>query len=95
MTDPVMQFIAERIREKKSPIHLTNAEYAMLVVLIAHEGKTFSRVELLKKLGKSFVRHNITKVIRCLREKFEENPEEPRYLRTILGRGVQFSRAIG
>ena len=74
-------------------INLTGREYELLEFLCATPGKVYSREELLHAIwGKDYpgdVR-TVDVHVRRLREKLENNPSEPRYVRTKWGTGYYF-----
>ena len=62
-------------------------------LFITNEGKVFSREELLYELRgfDSFVTDRAIDVhIANLRKKIEDNPKEPKYIRTVWGVGYKF-----
>ena len=74
-------------------INLTSKEFDMLLLLVNHPGKVYSRDSLLHTIGGSDYRGDARTVdvhIRRLREKIEPNPSEPRYVHTKWGVGYYF-----
>ena len=69
------------------PVHLTTAEADLLRVFAASPGETLSRHALGERLGGSTSRRAIDVQIARLRRKIEPEPQNPRYLRTVWGRG--------
>ncbi len=75
----------------KGKIRLTPLQYDLLYHLMTHPGETFSPSRLLDEVwdypsGKGSP--DLVRVhIKTLRERIEENPSSPRFLRTILGQG--------
>ncbi|KYH34703.1 transcriptional regulatory protein SrrA [Clostridium tepidiprofundi DSM 19306] len=75
-------------------ISLTPTEYAIVEFLINNSEKTFSRNEILDEVwGKSFIGDmKIVDVnIRRIRQKIEDDPANPRYLKTVWGHGYIWS----
>ena len=74
-------------------LSLTNMEFELLELLLASPGILFSRDEILKHLrgieAKIFSR-SIDILISRLRQKIEANPKEPRFIKTIWGKGYMF-----
>lgn len=74
-------------------IFLSALEYRLLLVFLNNEGVILSRSELLKKIwdiAGEFVNDNtLTVYIKRLREKIEDNPKEPKIIRTIRGLGYK------
>ena len=74
-------------------LSLTNMEFELLELLLASPDTLFSRDEILKHLrgieAKIFSR-SIDILISRLRQKIEANPKEPRFIKTIWGKGYMF-----
>jgi len=74
-------------------LSLTNMEFELLELLLASPGILFSRDEILKHLrgieAKIFSR-SIDILISRLRQKIEANPKEPRFIKTVWGKGYMF-----
>jgi DNA-binding response OmpR family regulator len=74
-------------------IRLTFSEFELLSCLLTAPGRLFNRQELLRAIwGDSAYRdpRAIDVHIRHLREKLEEQPEEPRLILTVRGAGYRF-----
>ena len=71
-------------------LSLTNMEFELLELLLANPGTLFSRDDILKHLrgieAKIFSR-SIDILISRLRQKIEANPKEPKFIKTIWGKG--------
>ena len=71
-------------------LSLTNMEFELLELLLANPGALFSRDDILKHLrgieAKIFSR-SIDILISRLRQKIEANPKEPKFIKTIWGKG--------
>lgn len=75
-------------------ISLTPKEFELLHLFASNPGKAFSRNELLEKIwGYQFegYDHTVNSHINRLRNKIEEDPSEPRYLKTVWGVGYRFA----
>ena len=74
-------------------LSLTNMEFELLELLLANPGTLFSRDDILKHLrgieAKIFSR-SIDILISRLRQKIETNPKEPKFIKTIWGKGYMF-----
>ncbi len=71
----------------------TATEFRLLHYLARHPGRVFTRDELLDAVWRdtAFVTpRSVDVYVRKLREKIEQDPEEPRYLRTVRGAGYRF-----
>ncbi|MEU4623356.1 response regulator transcription factor [Actinoplanes sp. NPDC023801] len=85
--------IARRVAQLNgAPLALTVREFELLVHLMRHPGRAWSRTELLEKVwGWQFGdQSTVTVHVRRLREKIEQNPAEPRRIRTIWGVGYRY-----
>jgi two-component system, OmpR family, phosphate regulon response regulator OmpR len=70
-------------------IYLNNIETTFLKVLIKANGESVSREELLDKSRLVVEFRTIDVQIMRLRQKIEEDPKNPQYLKTIRGEGYQ------
>ncbi len=73
-------------------VNLTRTEYDILKLLMEHPGEVFSpnRIyELVWKDNPYGTENTVAVHIRHLREKIEYNPQEPRYLKVVWGRGYK------
>ena len=74
-------------------LSLTNMEFELLELLLANPGTLFSLDDILKHLrgieAKIFSR-SIDILISRLRQKIETNPKEPKFIKTIWGKGYMF-----
>jgi len=73
-------------------IELKAMEYKLLAYLVKNKNRTVPKDELFNKVWEdTFVGDNTLNVhIRHLREKIEENPKEPQYIKTAWGTGYVF-----
>ena len=85
---------AGRAYLEERPLELTGAEYRLLCLLLANEGRTLPRGRILDVLwdgNGSFVDDNTLSVyIRRLREKTERDPSRPEMLITVRGIGYRW-----
>jgi DNA-binding response OmpR family regulator len=74
------------------PLALTSRESDLLVHLLAHPGRAFSREELMRQVwGWDFGdTSTVTVHVRRLREKVEDDPADPRRLVTVWGVGYRW-----
>lgn len=73
-------------------VNLTRTEYDILKLLMDHPGEVFSPNQIYERVWKDnpYGTENTVAVhIRHLREKIEYNPQEPRYLKVVWGRGYK------
>lgn len=80
------------VRQKK--VELSEIEYHILLLMMQHPGRIFSTEKLYESVWNEpyFYSSNGTVMvhIRKLRMKIEENPQEPKYIRTVWGKGYRF-----
>ena len=73
------------------PVEVTQKEYDLLVCLLSSPGRVYSREELMSKVWNySYFGDDMRTVdvtVRRLREKIEDDPGNPRYIRTKRGAG--------
>ncbi|MGC8839483.1 MAG: response regulator transcription factor [Anaerolineae bacterium] len=84
---------AHQATVKGKLVHLTPIETELLRYLMLHPGETISKGDLFRGVwGYDFVGSgNLVEVsIRRLREKIEEDPSCPQYIRTMRGAGYKF-----
>ena len=90
--DVVVDTTAHEVRVGERPVALTSREYDLLVHLLQHPHRAFTRVELLKEVwGWDFGdQSTVTVHVRRLREKLETDPVRPRRLVTVFGVGYRY-----
>jgi len=85
--------IAREISMNGQILSLTNMEFELLELLLATPNTLFSRDDILKHLrgieAKIFSR-SIDILISRLRQKIEVDPKEPKFIKTIWGKGYMF-----
>jgi two-component system response regulator ResD len=77
------------------PAELTAREFDLLLFLVSHDGEVFSREQLLERVWKYDWygdSSTVTVHIRRLRTKVEEQPENPRHIKTVWGVGYRWER---
>ncbi|MGD0497025.1 MAG: response regulator transcription factor [Bryobacteraceae bacterium] len=84
---------AHRVFQADKEIPLTSTEFSLLEFFLMHPGRAYSRDQLLESVWgeQRYVTPRTVDVhIRRLRERIEEEPENPRYLTTVRGFGYRF-----
>ncbi|EMT53444.1 MULTISPECIES: response regulator transcription factor [Brevibacillus] len=79
--------------KKGQMVELTPNEYRLLITLIRHPGRTWTREELVKEvLGMDFEGYDrtIDTHVKNLRHKVEDDPKEPAFIKTVYGIGYRF-----
>lgn len=93
--DLIVEPLKARVLKNNEEIMLTAAEYKLLLILLENEGNILPRNTLLEKLWDadgSFVDSNTLNVyVKRLREKIEEDPRNPVYIKTVRGIGYKWS----
>jgi two-component system KDP operon response regulator KdpE len=90
--DIKVDLAARRVFRGGSEIHLTPNEYRLLTTLIRHAGKVCTHRQLLAEVwGPSHVEHGhyLRIYMAQLRHKLENDPTNPRFLRTEVGVGYR------
>jgi two-component system response regulator RegX3 len=82
----------EKLLNGDTEIKLKLMEYKLLTYLIQRKNRTIPKEELFQKVwGDTFTGDGTLNVhIRRLREKIEENPNDPRFIKTVWGTGYVF-----
>jgi DNA-binding response OmpR family regulator len=81
------------LHKKGQEVRLRPKEAALLAYFMHNPGKVLSRQEIMKEIWETDYMgdtRTLSVHVRWLREKVEENPNEPRILRTVRGVGYRF-----
>lgn len=81
---------------RNQPVEITATEFRLLHFLASHPGRVYTRDQVLDAVWRetSFVTpRSVDVYVRRLREKIEEDPERPKYLKTVRGAGYKFEAA--
>lgn len=92
--DVKLESDSRRTYIKGREINLTAKEFEVLELLVTNQGKVYSRENLLKLIWGADYPGDVRTVdvhIRRLREKIEETPSAPKYVRTKWGVGYYYS----
>lgn len=80
-----------KVYKNNEEIILTAMEYRLLLILLSNRGKALSRTALLENIwdvAGDFVEDNtLTVYIKRLRDKIEEDPAKPEFIKTVRGLG--------
>ena len=80
-----------KVYKNNEEIILTAMEYRLLLILLSNRGKVLSRTALLENIwdvAGDFVEANtLTVYIKRLRDKIEEDPAKPEFIKTVRGLG--------
>lgn len=82
-------------RKGDNPIELSKTEQKLLRMLVQNRGQTLSRAALVDRIwtdGAEYVDENALSVtVKRLRDKLEETPSRPQYLKTVYGIGYTWA----
>ncbi|WMT43514.1 response regulator transcription factor [Paenibacillus sp. D2_2] len=82
-----------KVYKQGNEVPLTALEYRLLLIFANHIGQVLSRAQLLEgiwDIAGDFVNDNtLTVYIKRLREKLEDNPQEPTLIKTVRGLGYK------
>jgi len=84
---------ARTVTVRTKQVELTPKEFDLLWLLASHPGNVFSREAILQRVWHSDFTGDeaaLTVCVRRLREKVEQDPGNPEYIRTIWGIGYKF-----
>jgi DNA-binding response OmpR family regulator len=87
---------ARRIFQNGAELELTTTEFNLLDFLLSHPGRAYSRDQLLEAVWgeQRYVTPRTVDVhVRRLRERIEEQPDDPKYLTTVRGFGYRFEES--
>ena len=93
--DKVFDLYRMELSYENRIVKLTNLEISLLKFLVLNPEKTISRAMVLKDLNlnqedKDINQRNVDVQITRLRKKIEQDPKNPRHLKTVRGRGYRF-----
>ena len=91
--DIVVDVARRRVSINSKPVHLPMKQFELLKVLMAHRDRVLTREYLLHNIWNtdaSFDTGTLDVHIRWLREKIEQDPSKPKYIRTVRGVGYKF-----
>nr|WP_330387880.1 response regulator transcription factor [Anaerobium acetethylicum] len=89
----MLDFDKQELFKNQSPVQLTAKEYLLLSYLIENRNITISKEQIVQQVwGNAYEGYDNTVMVhvRHLREKIEEDPSNPAFLKTIKGRGYRF-----
>lgn len=91
--DFMINFLKREVKKKGTIVNLTPTEYRILLSLIKHPNKTFTREELICSVfDEKFESYDrtIDTHVKNLRQKVETDPKNPDYILTVHGIGYKF-----
>ena len=88
----------QEVTKNGIPVDLTDTEYALLYLLLTHQGQIFSAEHLYESIWNEpyyYGANNVIMVhIRNLRRKIEDDPKNPTLIKTVWGRGYRCDKEI-
>ena len=94
--DITVDRVAHRVRRADREIHLGPTEFRLLDYLMQHPGRVFSREQLLDAVwghDRAVTDRTVDVYILRLRQKIEQDPTNPGYIRSVRGFGYSFNEA--
>ncbi len=91
----VMELETFCVTKKGITISLTPMEYKILAILMKHPGRVLTRVQIYEQInGEYFESDDNTMMVHIskLREKIEEDPKQPCYIKTVRGIGYKIEK---
>ncbi|RME80130.1 MAG: DNA-binding response regulator [Caldilineae bacterium] len=88
-----LDLVSRQATLRGKPLSLSPREFSLLAELIRHQGAVLSRDLLLSRVwGMDYMGdpRTVDVHVRWLREKIEDNPSQPRFIRTVRGVGYRF-----
>jgi DNA-binding response OmpR family regulator len=92
--DIELDFIKYEARKKSRPVPLTALEFNLIHFLVQNRGRVVNRNEVLDSVwGKDIYidARTVDKHISLLRKKFEDDPQDPKYILGVRGIGYKFT----
>ena len=82
------------LRRNGRPVRLERMPMELLILLVASDGRLIPRTEIAERLWDREVfvdtEHGINTAIRKIRQVLRDDPENPRFLQTVTGKGYRF-----
>lgn len=92
--DVQVDFERSELRKRGQPVSLAGKEFQLLRYLIDNRRRIVPREELLQKVweyhGDAYTR-TLDVHVAWLRQKIEDNPQSPKHIHTVRGKGYRFS----
>lgn len=92
--DVQMDVARRRVTVRGNPVHLPLKQFELLRILLANKGKVIERGELFRQVwdaDEEYDSGTLDVHIRWLREKIEQDPSRPQYIRTLRGIGYRIT----
>ncbi|ABS68464.1 response regulator transcription factor [Xanthobacter versatilis] len=90
--DLSVDLVRRIVRLKEREVKLSPKEYDILRLMVQHAGRVLTHAFILQKVwGSAYDVQYLRVYVRQLRQKLEDNPEQPRYIRTETGVGYRLA----
>lgn len=90
--DLSVDLVRRIVRLKEREVKLSPKEYDILRLMVQHAGRVLTHAFILQKVwGQAYDVQYLRVYVRQLRQKLEDNPEQPRYIRTETGVGYRLA----
>ena len=89
-----MDFERAKLLRSGQPVNMAGKELQLLQYLIHHRGRVVPREEILQNVweyNSEVTSRTIDVHVVWLRQKLESNPQQPKHIHTIRGKGYRFS----
>src|SRR5215471_2518372 len=92
--DMELDLASYQLRRSGSVIKLERIPMELLIMLAGRNGQLVSREEIIAKLWGMDVfvdsEHGVNTAIRKIRNALQDDPEKPRFIETVVGKGYRF-----
>lgn len=85
----------KKVTKDGGEITLTAMEYKILVLLMQNQGRVFTKTQVYENISGAYFEADANTLmvhISKIREKIEDDPKNPRYLKTVRGLGYKFEK---
>lgn len=90
--DLSVDLVRRIVRLKEREVKLSPKEYDILRLMVQHTGRVLTHAFILQRVwGQAYDVQYLRVYVRQLRQKLEDNPEQPRYIRTETGVGYRLA----
>jgi DNA-binding response OmpR family regulator len=84
------------LKKNDTTLSITSIEFKILSLLMENPGRVFTKVQIFEKIwSEEFIHADDNTVmvhISRIRDKIEDNPRDPIYIKTIRGLGYKFEK---
>ncbi|MDJ0807139.1 MAG: winged helix-turn-helix domain-containing protein [Gammaproteobacteria bacterium] len=90
----VLNLTTNSITSDGEPVNLTSGEFSLLEAFVKNPNRVLSRdhlIELIKGYERSPYDRSVDVRVTRLRKKLERNPEQPKFIKTVWGKGYIFT----